>query len=382
MSRSLRPAARIRRGPVPRGPASLPAVARAAEQVPALSPVAGAAAWLAADLRDAADQWLHVLNAAEVAEILAAVESVDAQGLETEQVTQATFPLPTLGPKLLRMQEKVVNGRGFVLLRGLPVEDISVRAAANAYWGIGRYFGEPVPQNKSGHLLGHVCDLGLDASNPNHRVYATSAAQPFHTDSADIVGLLCLREAMEGGLSSWCSSVSIYNEMLRRRPDLVHELMSDWYVDRKGEIPPGKGPYYRMPVFHMHEGVLSVIYARGFIQAAQRHSDVPRLTPQQVEALDMVDELAASDLLRLDHQLQPGDIQILHNHQLLHARSAFKDWPDGGPKRHLLRLWLSPKNGRPLPPVFEERYSSVEPGNRGGIRCPGVQPFITLKPSA
>lgn len=201
------------------------------------------------------------------------------------------------------------------------------REAAISYWGLGRYFGEPVPQNKSGHLLGHVCDLGLDPSNPNHRIYATSAAQPFHTDSADIVALLCLREAMEGGdpmgpcrspnsalpsdngdcpskhwslsrtpanashaespgLSSWCSSVSIYNHMLQHRRDLLEVLMSDFCVDRKGEIPPGKGPFYRMPVVHMHEGLVSIIYARGFIEVRSGPDTTTAATDKRAEAHD------------------------------------------------------------------------------------------------
>jgi len=144
-------------------------------------------------------------------------------------------------------------------------------------------------------------------------------------------------------------------------------------VDRKGEIPEGKLPFYRMAVFHWHEGFLSAIYARDFIEGAQRFPEADRLTDRQAAAMDLLDELAADPSLRLDMTLEPGDMQFLHNHQILHARTAYEDHPEPERRRHLLRLWLSPPNGRPLPAVFAERYGSVEVGQRGGIRVPGTE---------
>lgn len=137
-----------------------------------------------------------------------------------------------------------------------------------------------------------------------------------------------------------------------------------------------------MPVFHYHADLLSVIYARGFIQAAQRHPEVPRLTPAQLAALDLVDQLADCPELAVRFQLEAGDIQLLHNHQILHARSAFVDWEEEGRRRHLLRLWLAPDNGRALPDVFAERYGSTVPGSRGGIRCPGASVYVQLEATA
>lgn len=200
-------------------------------------------------------------------------------------------------------------------------------------------------------------DLDLDPSSPDVRLYATRAAQPYHTDSCDLVALLCLRTAFQGGISSWASSHSIYNQLLTEAPELARTLAEPFYVDRKGEVPHGKLAYYQLPIINVSEGgQVSVIYARGFIEHAQRHPEVPRLTKLQLEALDAVDRLAASNELRLDYSLEPGDIQLLHNHQILHARSAFTDYPNSDIKRrHLLRLWLCPPDGIELPEGFAER---------------------------
>jgi hypothetical protein len=345
-----------------------------------LRPVDGPAAWYRAEMVRSGE-WLHELAADEIAEIDTGVETVLSRGIEISDITRDDFELPTLGPILERIRRDVIAGRGFVLIRGVPVDGRTRREKAIAYWGIGTYFGWAVPQNAQGHLLGHVRDIGMDPANPVHRLYATRARHLFHTDSCDIVGLFCLHGARSGGSSMIVSSVTIHNEMLERRPDLVEILGQPFHVDRKGEIPAGKKPHYQLPIFNHHAGYLTTIYARDFIEGAQRFADVPRLTPTQIEAMDMADELANSDELRLDMDFRPGDIQFLHNHQILHARTAYEDWPEPERKRHLLRLWLAPPDGRPLPPAFEERYGNIEPGTpRGGIRVPGQTLRAPLEP--
>jgi len=204
------------------------------------------------------------------------------------------------------------------------------------------------------------------------RIYQTRERQTYHTDSSDIVCLLCLRPAKSGGLSSLVSSVTIFNEMRRRRPDLLRVLFEPIETDRRGEALEGQKPYFRIPVFSWHKGFLSAIYQRQYIESARRFADVPPLTPIQIEALDLFDALANDPSLNLFMELQPGDIQIVHNHTILHDRTAFEDWPDAGRKRHLLRLWLAPKNARPLPLVFAERFGSVVPGERGGVFVSGM----------
>ena len=342
-------------------------------------PVLGPTVWYGPEMAGR-DDWIHVVSVDEIEEIESVVQTLDESGREIAALTPANFSWPLLGPKLREIQQEVVEGRGFALLRGLPIARWSRRQSAIAYWGIGLHFGEPVSQNAAGHLLGHVKDIGKDPRNPLHRVYQTNYRHLFHTDSCDIVGLLCLQPARRGGLSRIVSSTTLYNEMLKRRPDLVAVLEQPFYVDRKGEVPEGKAPYYELPVFNRWAGYLTTIYARDFIEAAQRFPEVPRLTPAQKESMDLLDELANDEAYHLDMDFRVGDIQMLHNHQILHARTAYEDWPEPQRKRHLLRLWLSAPNGRPLPPAFAERYGEIGVGRRrGGILVPGAQPVAPLE---
>ena len=329
----------------------------------------GPAAWIATEMRQRHD-WIVTLDAGEVIELKRAVEV--SRAVPIVDLRTSDFPLPGLGERLTELQREVVYGRGFIMLRGLPVRELDRESVARMYVGMGRYFGDPVPQNAKGHLLGHVKDIGQNPHNPEHRIYATNYRHLFHTDSCDIVGLLCLHPAKSGGRSAIASSTSIYNAMARSRPDLVRELEQPFHIDRKGEIPAGQGPTYPLAIFHHTGGRLTTVYARDFIQAAQRFKHVPRLTGLQMEAMDLLDELAASDTFRLDMDFQAGDIQFLHNHQILHARTAYEDYPEPERKRHLLRLWLSVPNGRELPAALAARYGEVTVGKvRGGIRVPG-----------
>jgi hypothetical protein len=353
-----------------------------ARAVPSRPLIEGPSAWIGAEMRRREAEWTYRLSPSEIAEIEAAVETVQARGLDIAEIRREDFPLPTLGPVLDRLRAEVLDGRGFVLLRGMPVDDRSIAESAIAYWGLGTYFGRARSQNAQGHLLGHVYDLGkgLSATNPNLRSYATAERQNFHIDRCDVVALLCLRRAKSGGLSSLVSSMTVHNVMAARRPDLLERLYQPFPVDRRGEVPEGKAPFYEAPVFNQYAGSVSVLYSRLHIGSAQRFPEARRLAAEDIEALDMLSELAADPELRLDMNFMPGDIQLLHNHTILHARSAYQDWPEAERKCHLLRLWLAPPGARPLPPVFAECYGGLTIGDRGGIICEGTRPHAPLAP--
>ena len=334
-------------------------------------------AWSGAELAGRRD-WIEHLSEVEIAEVENAVERLEESQVDFASITASEVSLPTLGPRVQRLLDEVLNGRGFVLIKGLPVERWTTRQAAIAFVAIGIHLGNLRMQNAEGHLIGHVKDLGRSSTNPNTRIYQTNERQTHHTDSCDVVGLLCLRAAKAGGLSSLVSSTTIFNEMRRRRPDLLRVLLEPIETDRRGEVPDGGKPYFTIPVFNYHDGLVSAIYQRQYIESARRFPGVPPLTPQQIEALDLLDQLANDPKLNLMMELELGDIQLVHNHTILHDRTAFEDYPEPERKRHLLRLWLAPPRARPLPEVFAERFGSITPGDRGGVTVKGSKATITF----
>ena len=340
------------------------------------APIAGPSAWRGADLARSTD-WIHRLSATERAELDAAMRAVIGRDLLT--VTRAEFPLPTFGATLDAIRRELLGGRGFILLRGIEAARYSFRELATIYWGLGMHLGKAVSQNGAGHVLGHVRDVGRDEHDPNARIYQTTKRQTYHTDSCDIVGLLCVNKAKRGGLSSLASSVTVYNEMRARRPDLAAALFEPFCFDRRGEVPDGMQPWYTTPIFNWYGGVLTTMYVRRYIESAQRFEQVPRLTATQREALDLFDAIVEDPAINLFMDFEPGDIQLVHNHQTVHDRTEFEDWPEPERKRHLLRLWLCPPDGRPLPPSFAPRYGSVTVGDRGGILVPGSRLTVPLE---
>ncbi len=333
----------------------------------------GPAAWYGPDMVARESEWLTHWTAAEIAEIEAAAEPLQSPSVNIGQMTQADFPLPTIGPKLTALRQELLPGRGFALLRGLPVANYTEREVVTIFYGLGTHLGHARSQNAQGHVLGHVRNLGFDSQNPNVRVYQTKERQTFHTDSSDVVGLLCLQPAKSGGRSLLVSSTTIFNEMRERRPDLLELLLQPIATDRRGEVPEGMLPFLLIPVFSWYEGHITPFYQRQYIESAQRFDDAPPLTPKHFEALDLFDDLANDSALNFSMQLEKGDIQLVYNHNLLHDRTGFEDWPEFEKRRHLLRLWLSMPEDRPLPEIFATRFGSIEIGNRGGIMVSGTE---------
>jgi hypothetical protein len=317
--------------------------------------------------------WIHEFSAHELAEIDEAVMRLDAAGADIRTITRSMFPLPRLGSLLEQVKHEVLRGRGFHLFRGVPVARYTARQSAIAYWGLGQHFGEALSQNGKGHLLGHVANLGLNYADPEVRGYQTSARLPYHSDLADVVALLCLRTPKSGGLSSIVSSTTVWNELVRRRPDHARTLLGPFHYTRWGEIPAGKVAYEAIPVFSIWQGEIFANYVRSAIVKAQKLPGVPQLTHRQLEALDFLDSLCADPALHLDMDFRPGDVQLLSNHFILHSRTAYEDWEDVEQRRHLLRLWLACPDAPDLPPFMYERFGITGSGRPDGIRVPGVE---------
>lgn len=327
-------------------------------------PVTDATAWDAQQL-NMDHSWIYRFDAHAIAELDTALAKV--RHLPITDIRKADFPLVKVAQDLEKVKLQIEEGIGMAVLRGLPVLNYSKDDASRIYWGIGQYLGTPVTQNSRGHLLGHVKDEGV-AYGHKTRGYNTNAKLNFHTDNSDVVGLLCLRVSKTGGLSRITSTTSIYNEILRRRPDLLAPLFEGFYYDLKGEHLPGRTPLsdHKIPVFSFCEGKLSCRYLRNAIEPAFAKGGEPA-TPAQLEAMDLFDALAGSKELCFEMEMEPGDMQLLNNHVIVHSRTAFEDHDEEDRKRHLLRLWLRTDH-RPLAPEFAERFG---PGTaRMGVPAP------------
>lgn len=338
--------------------------------MPASPLTEGPGLWRGGDLSRKGN-WTSAFPAEMLGEIESALKAVEQRGLGAPNFTKEQFPLPGFSLVLRRILEELENGRGFVVMRGFPVERFSDAQAEIIFWGIGQHLGIPLSQNSAGHLLGHVRNLGLDIRKTDVRAYQTTAELIFHNDQSDVIALMCLKAAQSGGLSRIVSVTEIQNEMQRRRPDLLEELYKPFYIDRRGELgreDEGNDPYYAMPVLSYHKGLVTARYIRGYIQSAQRFPEVPRLTGRQIEAMDLFDAIANEDGMALAFHMEPGDIQFLNNYCVLHARTNFVDWDEIERRRHLLRIWVATANSRELPACFEKRFGSCAPGvARGGI---------------
>lgn len=338
------------------------------------------AAWRGKHLAADTERWTRILTPAEIAELETAAQAYLARHDTIGEMQPGDFPLPTLGPELLELCNTLLHGIGFQLVRGLPVDRYDIRTASAIFCGIGAHLGIARSQNARGHLLGHVTDVGADLNDPKVRIYQTTKRQTFHTDSTDVVGLLCLREAKEGGDSLLISTLTLCNEMRARHPDLWPLLFDPVATDRRGEVPDGMDPWFEIPVLNWHQGFLTGLYQRQYIDSAARLADAPRLSDRHRAALDAWDALTNDADLHLRMRLQPGDMQFVYNHHLLHDRTGFTDWPEQHRRRHLLRLWLAIPGDRPLPPVFAQRYGPIGIGDRGGIVVKDTKLHVSLTP--
>lgn len=310
-------------------------------------PITSPAAWVAADF-DHDHSWIHPLTPAQIDAIDAALAGLGAKGLAFPNFRREDFPLGDLEPELARLADDLENGRGFRVLRGLPVERYTDVQINTIYFGIGLHLGEPVGQTPRGELIGEVMAVG-DPTKKETRVYETNLYLPYHSDPSDVVALLSIRKAREGGLSSLISVASIYNEILANHRHYLGLYYRRWYFAHLCEPMPSLSP-----IFSVHDGKLSCRYLRQYLELGHEIMNQP-LSTVEVEALDLFDQIIATPRMRLDMMLEPGDLQFANNYAVLHSRNAFQDDDDPEERRKLLRLWLKMPNARTLAPEFPGR---------------------------
>jgi len=330
------------------------------------------AAWIGREMQGE-PSWICRLSAGALSEIEAALRHVQEAGARVPFARDA-FPLPRLAAGLDRILDEVENGRGFALVRGIPRERYSDEECELLYWGLGVHLGRPVSQNARGHLLGHVRDEGRTITDPNARAYQTRMRMDFHTDMlpVDVLGLFCMRRAKSGGESKIVSALTVHNVLREERPDLLEALYGDFHLDWRGEEPQGERPFFTIPMFSARDGrVTTRICSLAYYKSAARFGVEYAPTPQQIEALELVQDIANRPELVLSMEFEEGDIQLLNNHTILHARTAYEDFEDPRLQRHLLRMWIAVDDDRrrPLAASLADRYRWID---RGGIPEKGI----------
>ncbi|MAE95694.1 MAG: taurine catabolism dioxygenase TauD [Deltaproteobacteria bacterium] len=315
--------------------------------------------WRSDDVADPA-AWMEVFSAPEREELDAALRQVLAEGRGPLEIGQEEFALPGLTARLAKIEQGLIDGLGFVVLRGLPRDAYSQEEMELLYWGIGMHLGSPWPQNQRGHVLGDVLDQGKSATDPTSRGNELGGALdfPYHSDGSDLVGLLCLQKARTGGASAVANAVTIHNDLVREAPELAAALYEPQPYDYRGEQGPDSRPYYEMPVFTDWKGRLFVRYIRPYILASQRHEGVPRITPLAEQAMQRLDAMTLDPAYNATMTLEPGDMLFVNNYHVLHARKAYVDDPEAGVVRHLKRLWLETRVLEDRPPYFRNNPAS------------------------
>ncbi len=328
------------------------------------------AAWRGAELPQR-DDWQHQLTPAECTEIENAALETRRRGLALEAISADDFPLPSFASRLKNAQNALEHGSGSFFLRGWPIERFSLEDNQRVFWGLSRHLGTPISQSAKGEKIFRVEDAGYKMGDAKARGPNTSKGLHFHCDRCDVIGFMCIRAARSGGENYLVSSVTVHNEILIRRPDLLEQLYQPWYYKTHNVDTSNRDPWCHQPIYAEVDGKLVGYVLRVLIDRAYALPEIPDMTTTQKEALDFLETLCADETLHYRFRQEPGDFFLVNNFTNFHSRSAFEDDDDPAKRRLLLRIWLSMPNSRALPPSFAGSFGRTAGGAlRGGIHPP------------
>jgi len=324
------------------------------------APIDHPSAWKIADFRTPADYTIE-LTGTHLREIKRAIELIKAARPRLEDLQREHFDVPSLRPVIDQIRHEIEDGRGFVVVRRLPVEDYSKDEIGMIFWGIGTHLGRGLSQSVLGDRLGHVKDFSRE--DPLARAYRNKQELSPHTDSCDLVGLACLRDAKSGGVSRLTSALTVHNLMREECPECLERLYRGYAFHRRGEEKPGDLPYtpHRVPVFSNTEGSVSARYVRTYLEAGEAAAGRP-MDDVDLAVLDRFEEISKRPELMLEFTLQPGEMYFINNYTILHARTAFDDFEEEDRRRHLLRLWLEVPRMRSVHPHIRTGGIAAVPG--------------------
>lgn len=315
----------------------------------------GAAAWEGQSIERLEDEWAFVLDPQHLEEIEAAF--LASRGVPLEAIRSQDFPLPTLSAHLRRQGEEIERGRGFSLIRGLPVHTWDLDKWRRIYWGISVHLGRPISQSPLGDLFNTVTDMGFEKTDANYRANRGRGELFFHSDGSDVVGLLCVRTAKTGGVSRLVSSMTVYNTMVDECPQHLDTLRRGYHFYRKLEQPVGEPEISadRLPMLSDEGGEINMLFwPHWAISAATVQGKT--LSEAEMGAIQAVVDITHRPQLVLNTKFRPGDIQYLNNYRILHSRTDYEDWPDPGAKRYLERIWLNTRTDRRFSPGFVDLH--------------------------
>jgi hypothetical protein len=311
------------------------------------APITHPGAWKVADFKSPADYTIE-LTATQLGDIERSIRRVKEAGLGLDDLKREHLEFSSLRPVIDEIRHQIADGRGFVIVRRLPVEDYTKDEIGMIFWGLGTHLGRGLSQSVLGDRLGHVKDFSRE--DPLARAYRNKQELSPHTDSCDLVGLACLRDAKTGGVSRLTSALTVHNAMLQEDPDALEQLYRGYVFHRRGEEKPGDLPHtpYRVPIYSNTEGQVSARYVRTYVEAGEAAIGRP-MGAAELAVLNRFEEISKRPDLMLEFTLQPGEIYFINNYTILHARTAFDDGDaEEDRRRHLLRLWLDVPGMRPV----------------------------------
>ncbi len=322
--------------------------------------VADGTLWFAKDLQDRAD-WLNVLSLDRQLELLRALEVAKDHGCTIATIGRDDFPLPELGPGLDELSRELDKGVGFAVLRGIPLAGLPLEDIELLYAGLTSHLGKKINQDTHGTLIDRVYDQKKNYDDIRVRGYTTSAQLTPHCDTGDLVSLLCVRPAKQGGINNISCAMAIHNELLEYWPDYLEPLFRGFYYNIRGNGPLGKYQditAHRVPVFSYYKGMLSCRYNQKAILTAPELLQSEPLSGFEQLAVNKVAELAMRDDIRFDVHLESGDLAFLNNNTVLHNRDHFIDHEDEALRRLLLRQWINLHEARELTYDFADHYNT------------------------
>jgi alpha-ketoglutarate-dependent taurine dioxygenase len=318
---------------------------------------------LADDIRDgrawrretlAPRDWLVPMPPRCLDELDAAVAEMRRNPLPTLLLSPDQFALSACADLMGRVRTLLRDGIGLAVVSRIPVERYAAEENRALCWLLSQLLERPVAQAWNGAMLYDVLDTGRTLEYGVRRSI-TNLDLTFHTDGPwlDIpphfVGLYCVNQAQEGGVSRFVSFATVHNEIRQRHPRRLPRLYRPFPWDRQAEHAPGEAKAGAQPVFQYDGRALLGRFNERLIETGAELAGRP-LDAEGRDALEVMREVVDSPDLWVEFTIERGQIQYLNNRAFAHSRTDFRDAPEPERKRHMIRVWTREEGRRTFYP--------------------------------